>query len=111
MSQSATQRGVRSRKAILAELAAQAPELQRLGVTSLGLFGSYARDEQTPSSDVDLLATFDHLTFRNFMGAKLLLEAALGMPVDLALPDDLRPRLRERVLSEVIYAQGLSPVS
>jgi len=85
--------------------------LRRLGVTSLGLFGSYARNQQTPSSDVDLLVTFDHLTFRAYMDAKLLLEAALGLSVDLVLADDLWPRLRERALSEVIYAQGLSPVA
>ncbi len=100
-----------SRDAILAELAAQAPALRRLGVTSLGLFGSYARNEQTTKSDVDLLVTFHHLTFRAFMDTKLLLEAALGMPVDLVLVDDLRPRLRQHVLSEVIYVAGLSPVS
>jgi hypothetical protein len=111
MAQSATQRGPRSRTAILADLAAQAQALRQLGVTSLGLFGSYARDEQTPDSDVDVLVTFDYLTFRNFMDAKLLLEAALDLSVDLALADDLRPRLRERVLSEVIYVAGLSPVS
>ncbi len=111
MAQSATRRGVRSREAILAELAAQIPALRRLGVTSLGLFGSYACNQQTPSSDVDLLGAFDYLTFRNFMDAKLLLEAAFGLPVDLVLADDLRPRLRERVLNEVIYVQGLSPVS
>ena len=101
----------RSREAILASLAGQAQALRRLGVTSLGLFGSYARNEQTATSDVDLLVTFDHLTFRAFMDTKLLLETTLGLPVDLVLADDLRPRLRDRVLSEVIYATGLSAVS
>ena len=111
MTSPATQRRLRSRETLLAELTAQTSALRRLGVTSLGLFGSYARNEQTSKSDVDLLVTFDHLTFRNFMDTKLLLEEALGLPVDLVLAGDLRPRLRERVLSEVIYATGLSPVS
>ncbi len=111
MAQPTIQRGARPRDTILADLAMQAKALRRLGVTSLGLFGSYARDEQTPDSDVDLLVTFDHLTFRNFMDAKLLLETALGLPVDLVLAEDLRPRLRQPVMSEVIYAPGLSPVS
>lgn len=104
MSQSVTRRGARSREEMLAELARQAPTLRRLGVTSLCLFGSYARNEQTLDSDADLLATFDHLTFRAYMDAKLLLEAALSLSVDLVLADDLRPRLREHVLHEVIYA-------
>ena len=111
MAQPTIQRGLRSREAILAELAAQAQALRRLGVTSLGLFGSYARNQQTPESDVDLLVTFDNLTFRAYMDAKLLLEAALGLPVDLALADDLHSRVRANVMSEVIYAQGLSPLS
>lgn len=111
MAQPTTPPALRSRDAILAELAAQEPALHRLGVASLGLFGSYARNEQTTESDVDLLVTFDPLTFRNFMDAKLLLEATLGLPVDLVLADDLRPRLRQNVLSEVIYVAGLSPVS
>ncbi len=111
MAQSTTQRGLRSRETILADLAAQTQALRQLGVTSLGLFGSYARNEQTPESDVDVLVGFDNLTFRTYMDARLLLVAALGLPVDLVLADDLRPRLRERVLSEVIYVAGLSPVS
>ena len=111
MANSLTQRGMLSRDVILATLATQVSALRRLGVTTLGLFGSYARGEQRPDSDIDLLVTFDQLTFRNFMSAKLLLEEALGRPVDLALADDLHPRVRTNVMREVIYAAGLSPVS
>lgn len=111
MARPMTPSSLRSRDTILAELAADEPALRKLGVTSLGLFGSYARNQQTTESDVDLLVTFHHLTFRAFMDTKLLLEATLGMPVDLVLADDLRPRLRKNVLSEVIYVAGLSPVS
>lgn len=111
MSLPTTQHNPRSREDVLAGLAAQTQALRRLGVTSLGLFGSYARSEQTSTSDVDLLVTFDDLTFRRYMDAKLLLEAALERSVDLVLADDLRPRLRERVLREVIYVPGLSAVS
>jgi predicted nucleotidyltransferase len=100
----------RSREEMLAALAALAPALRALGVRTLGLFGSYARGEQRPNSDVDALVTFDQLTFRRYMDVKLLLADALGVPVDLVLADDLRPRLRERVLAEVIYVAGLSPL-
>lgn len=110
MAYPATQHGLRSREAILDILAAQAGALRQYGVTSLGLFGSYARNQQTAASDVDLLVTFESLTFRAFMDTKLLLEAGLGLPVDLVLADDLRPRLRHQILNEVIYAAGLSPV-
>ncbi len=111
MSLPTTQHNPRSCEDVLAGLAAQTQALRQLGVTVLGLFGSYARGEQTSTSDVDLLVTFDHLTFRRYMDAKLLLEAALERPVDLVLIDDLKPRLRERVLHEVIYVTGLSAIS
>jgi predicted nucleotidyltransferase len=111
MAQQTTRRVPLPCKSLLAALAAHASALRKIGATSLGLFGSYARGEQSADSDVDLLATFDSLTFRAFMDAKLLLEATLGLRVDLVLADDLRPRLRDRVLSEVIYVPGLSPLS
>ena len=101
----------RSRDETLAALAALTPTLRALGVRTLGLFGSYVRGEQRPGSDVDALVTFDHITFRAYMDVKLLLEDSLGLPVDLVLVEDLRPRLRERILAEVIYAPGLSPLS
>src|SRR5579859_1149952 len=98
----------RSREETLAALAALAPALRALGVRTLGLFGSYVRGEQRPGSDVDALVTFGHVTFRAYMDTKILLEDTLGLPVDLALAEDLRPRLRERILAEVIYVPGLS---
>lgn len=101
----------RSRDEALAALAALAPALRALGVRSLGLFGSYARDEQRPGSDVDALVTLDYVTFRAYMDVKLLLEDTLGTAVDLVLAGDLRAGLRDRVRAEVIYVPGLSPVS
>lgn len=101
----------RSREQTLAILAKLAPSLRALGVRALGLFGSYARNEQHLQSDVDLLVTFDRVSFLGYMDAKLLIEDTLGLPVDLVIADDLRPRLSEHVFSEVIYVQGLSPLS
>ena len=101
----------RSREETLAAIAALASALRALGVRTLGLFGSYARSDQRLASDVDALVTFDHITFRAYMDVKLLLEDSLGLPVDLVLAEDLRPRLRERILAEVIYVPGLSPLS
>jgi predicted nucleotidyltransferase len=48
-----------SRAEVLATLRTHEQEIRTAGVTRLSLFGSAARDEASPSSDVDLLAAFD----------------------------------------------------
>jgi predicted nucleotidyltransferase len=80
-----------------------ARELRQLGVESLRVFGSVARDEAGPASDVDFLVEFQGpTTFRRFMGLKLLLEDVLGRPVDLATPKMLRERTRASILREAV---------
>ncbi len=73
----------------------------RFGVKSLGLFGSIARGEASPRSDVDILVEFDTPSFDHYMDLKFYLEERLGRPVDLVLKGSLKPALRERILREV----------
>ena len=73
----------------------------RFGVKSLGLFGSIARGEASPRSDVDILVEFDAPSFDHYMDLKFYLEERLGRPVDLVLKGSLKPALRERILREV----------
>ena len=47
-----------SKEAVLQSILEVRPQLVRLGVRSIGLFGSFVRNEQTPSSDVDILVEF-----------------------------------------------------
>lgn len=77
---------------------------ERFGVRSLGVFGSWARSDARPDSDVDILVEFETTTFRRYMGLKFHLEDLLGRRVDLVTRAALRPRLREQVLSEVRFA-------
>jgi len=73
------------------------------GVVSLSLFGSFARNQSTPGSDVDLLVDFGGpATFDQYMGLKLYLEDLLGTRVDLVTRGGLRPRIRPRVEAEAI---------
>jgi predicted nucleotidyltransferase len=73
----------------------------RFGVKSLGLFGSIARGEASPGSDVDILVDFDAPSFDHYMDLKFYLEERLGRRVDLVLKGSLKPALRERILREV----------
>ena len=80
-------------------------ELRRqYGVKLLSLFGSVARDEARPDSDVDLLVEFDRpVGLFAFIGLKQRLESLLGCKVDLGTPGSLKPRLKEIVLREAIH--------
>ena len=73
----------------------------RFGVKSLGLFGSIARGDASPRSDVDILVEFDAPSFDRYMDLKFYLEERLGRSVDLVLRGSLKPALRERILREV----------
>jgi len=71
-------------------------------VTSVGVFGSMARGESTPQSDIDLLVEFgDRKSLLDLVRLERELSAALGHKVDLLTRDAVNPYLRERVLGEV----------
>lgn len=79
--------------------------LKQFGVKSLILFGSVARDEARPDSDVDLLVEFDcPIGLFTFVRLKRYLEEILEHSVDLGTPDSLKPYLREPVFREAIRA-------
>jgi predicted nucleotidyltransferase len=78
-------------------------EMAHFGVASLALFGSTARDEAGPESDVDLLVDFqDQPTFDRFMDLKFYLEDLLDTHVDLVTRRSLRPGIRPTVEREAI---------
>jgi predicted nucleotidyltransferase len=93
---------------ILGKISAQAGELREMGVEKIGLFGSYVRGEADPASDIDILVSLRAAPlFTGYMRVKLYLEDLLAHPVDLVPEENLRQELRDRILGEVIYAQGL----
>lgn len=80
-------------------------ELDEMGVRSLSIFGSVARDEAGPESDVDVLADLGPgIGLFRYLQIQDRLAAILGRPVDMVTPDALKPRIRQRVLSEAIRA-------
>jgi len=80
-------------------------DLRRLGVTSLLVFGSGARDEAHPDSDVDLIAEFDHsIGYLGLARVQRELEKLLGCRVDLATPGMIRKEFRDRIYAEAVRA-------
>jgi len=86
------------------KLAAHSEELQQMGVVSLALFGSAARDEATTGSDIDLLVEFNRaIGVFHFFSVQHRLEEILGVPrVDLVERGAVHPALRERILGEAV---------
>ncbi len=92
------------REETLKRLRALEPQLRARGLTSLFLFGSIARDEARPDSDVDIFVEFapDARLGWDFAGAPDVLSEGLGRPVDFAMRDGLHPLLRADIEREAI---------
>ena len=87
----------------VAILNAHRDELKRFRVRSLSLFGSVARDEAQPGSDVDVLVEFDGpATLDGFLDLKDFLEASLGEPVDLITRSSIKPRFASIIDSDLV---------
>ncbi len=71
------------------------------GAINIRVFGSFARGEERPDSDLDLLVEAGEKTSQWWPGGLVLdLEDLLGRHVDVVTPKGLNPLLRESVLSE-----------
>lgn len=88
----------------LLTLRQQLPELaEKFHVSSLEVFGSYVRNEQTPESDLDVLVTFDKTPgLLGFIALEHHLEDLLGIKVDLVMKSALKPRIGQVVLREAV---------
>jgi len=96
-----------ARDEILKKLEENRETIRGFGVRRLGIFGSYARGEQTEASDMDFLVEFERPTFKNYFGLKFFLEKLFECKVDLVFHDTIKPRIRNTILEETVYAEGL----
>lgn len=82
-------------------------ELKDFGVKSLSLFGSVARGQEMPESDVDILVefdpAFDRIGLFAFIRLRHRLEELLGRKVDLVTPDALKPKMKNLISAEAVY--------
>lgn len=76
-------------------------------VTKIGLFGSFARNEATPESDIDFLVEID-APLEKYIATKYNLHDYLknlfDRDVDLANPDSLKPFYKDHILKQAVYA-------
>jgi predicted nucleotidyltransferase len=86
-------------------LSSHREELKAFGVKSIALFGSAARGESRPDSDIDILVEFESpVGIFAFLRLQHHLEQLLGRRVDMVTPAALKRQFRDQVLKEAIYA-------
>jgi len=99
----------RKKSIVLKKIKTAAPAIRtQFGVTKIGIFGSFARGEQTRRSDVDVLVDFaqGYATLRNFVGLADHLEALFKRKVDLLTVGGIDKYIRHYVEEEVIWIEG-----
>lgn len=81
--------------------------IKRYGIKRIGIFGSIARGDTKPSSDIDLLVEFDpqQKTYKNFIASSELLERVLNRQIDLVTPQALSPYIKPYIDKEIKYVQ------
>jgi predicted nucleotidyltransferase len=76
-------------------------------IVRIGLFGSYARGDQNPNSDIDLLIEFEENT-QDLYDLKLQLkdffQIQLGIEIDICREKYIKPRIKNFILKETVYA-------
>ena len=97
---------MKSKDEILRTLKKELPPIsKKFSVKTIGLFGSYARSEQTEESDIDLLVEFEKpVGFFKFIELEDHLSEKLGVKVDLVTPDALKPIIKPCIMEDVVYA-------
>jgi len=75
-------------------------------LTKLGIFGSYARNEQTPESDLDLLVEFEENTTdltdkKDYLRKEI--QSVFNLQVDICREKYIKPIFRQQVLADAIY--------
>jgi predicted nucleotidyltransferase len=95
--QCTTADSLRSRRAEILDIA------RKRGARNVRIFGSVARGDAGPDSDVDILVEFEPgRSLLDHAGLMLDLSELLGCKVDVATDRGLRPRIRDRVLLEAV---------
>lgn len=77
---------------------------QKFGVTKIGLFGSYVRNEAKEDSDIDIAVEMneEHI-FRNFFALEQYLRNHLRKNVDIGTESSIKSIAKKRIMEEILY--------
>jgi uncharacterized protein len=82
-------------------------DLRAQGVAHAALFGSVARGDDLPDSDIDILVDLDPpivVTIFDYAGVKEFIASMFDHPVDVVNRESLKPRVRPKAIADAIYA-------
>ena len=94
-----------TREEIISRIRSSAAALRAEGVTKLAIFGSRARDDARPDSDLDVLIEVDpqaKFSLLNLSGVGLIVEEVTGFKTQVSMHRSLDPRMAERIADDVI---------
>ena len=92
---------IRSRKKIINQHKKELEEVYK--VKRIAIFGSCARGEQVPESDIDILVEFKEPVGFLFVHLAEFLESILGTKINLLTPEAIKPNRRRYVMETLIY--------
>jgi predicted nucleotidyltransferase len=95
---------VSNKASLIQQLSGNGDNIRAFGVKKLGIFGSFAKDEDIKdSSDIDFLVEFEpeKKTYDNFINLSFYLEDLLGRKIELVTPQSLSKYIGQYILNEV----------
>ncbi len=95
------------RDEIIARLKQAEPALRARGIRRAAVFGSVARGDARPDSDIDIMIELDpdvQLTIYDYVGLKEFVSTFFDQPVDVVSRDGLKPYVRPSVTADAVYA-------
>jgi uncharacterized protein len=94
-----------NRDAAIIEIAARADRLRARGIAAAYLFGSTARGEQRPDSDLDVFVDIEpgaKFSLLDLAGVHRILNEEIGRKVDVMTRESLHPKLRADIEREAV---------
>jgi uncharacterized protein len=94
-----------SKQHIINILQQNSVQLRCFGLSEIGLFGSYVKNEETENSDIDILVEFElgKKNFDNFMNLSFYLDSLFQTKIDVVTEKSLREYMKEKIMKEVEY--------
>ncbi len=96
---------MKSKEEIIENLkSAKTDLMENCNINEIGIFGSYSRNEQTESSDIDILVEFSkNIGLIQLMQIENYIKNLVGENADVVIKSDIRPELKDEILKETIF--------